>query len=231
MLNRAKTLTNQVASFFKSTPPTQPFVPAHTRFSSAVELKAIADALQKINAKKDSLRKLADEKGVESPEEATYAILNHILEITKERVTAFNAAGYKKDDYSNVRDMYELTAQLKAIVLVSEDDKEKLNSVTVDKPIAKNATIGAAFVAAPVAAVAIVASGGLALLAGVGALALMRPANDYLTKEKVISWDTESKELVLSFIDVVDKTNVELSKYLAENKPVQENSMSALKLV
>ncbi len=229
MLSR---VTNQVTSFFKKEQPQQRFIQPFTRFSSAVELKGIAEILEKIHTKKEGLKKIADEKGAGSDEFATYEILDHLLNVTRDKISEFNGLDIKRDIYSNIKDMCDLTAQLKAIITVTEKDKEALNSVTIDKPIAKNATLGAALVATPVVALAVIGSGGLALLAGVGALALMKPANDYLTQAKVITWDTESKELVLSFIDTVNKTNVNLSKYLAENAPAQDgNKMSALKLV
>jgi hypothetical protein len=55
------------------------------------------------------------------------------------------------------------------------------------------------------------------LISVAGSAALSKPANDYLTSAKIISWDTESKDMVMAFVEVVDKANKNLSTYIDEN--------------
>src|SRR3990167_892384 len=200
--NVANTVTGKVSStysalFVKSTPHHQ-FIQLFTRFSSAAEMHGVAEALEKLNDKKYSMKKLADEKGVQSDEFKTYNILNRILEESGRLISDFNQLPIK-DYYSSMQDLHALTTRFHELVVVTEEDKQALNSVALDKPIAKNAAVTSAIFAVPAIPMSLLFGPIGTIICVAGGALLSRSANDYLTANHIISWDTESKDLVLEF--------------------------------
>lgn len=219
----ATTVTDKVGSFFAKTEPHHEFIKEHTRFYSSNEMNGIREVLEKLNDKRFSLKKIADEKGVQSEEFASYMIINRIMDEAGKIISDYNQSPSKPDQFSNIKDLVDLTTRLKTLVAVSEQDKQTLNSVAMDKPIAKNAAVTSALFAVPAIPLALML-GPVGVLIGVaGSAALSKPANDYLTSAKIISWDTESKDMVMAFVEVVDKANKNLSTYIEEN-PQQDIS-------
>ena len=196
----------------------------HTRFHSAVELSEVAKILDKLIAKKDQLKKLADTKGNQSEEFATYTVMNHVIEQAHEHITAFNALPMKPDMFSNLKDMQGLMQQLHDILTVSEQDQETVNSVFKDKPLARNAALTVAMLSLPVLPFFVFGASAAAALWGVSGLLAIKPTNDYLLSVKAINWDTESKELLMGFIETVDKTNTSLAEYIQANEAPPVNS-------
>lgn len=221
MLNRVKTaitdssayrtVSTSVSGLFHSTNNAN--IPVeHTRFKSATELSAIATAIDALDEKRQRLTKIAESSGDGSNEYATCEVIANVILMSREKIEVFNASPYKPTQLENMEEMLKLTGELKGIINISDDDNRVLESMTLDKPYAKNVVVQGGLFALPALPLVVfgpgILVGGLAL----AGYALAKPANDYLTSSKVIDWDTESKSLIMNFIDAVDTANKALDR-------------------
>lgn len=222
--NTARKVTNSIQGFFSKPETQSQFILPYTRFSTSAELKGIAEVLEKLFAKKEAMKKIADEKGAQSNEFATFTTLEAILADTNKAIIEFNQAAIKPDVLANMKDIYELTVKLKPIASVTEEQQATLNSVTADKLNAKSTAASAALFAAPFIPALLLGPGVFAVALGVGAFVAAKPASDYLIANGLITFDAESKVLMASYLDLIDKTNKNLEKFLADNNVAVENS-------
>lgn len=228
--NTALKVTNTVQGFFKKAETQGTFIQPFTRFSTSAELKGIAEVLEKLFAKKEALKKLADEKGAQSNEFATYTTLDAVLTDSNNAIVEFNQSPIKPDVVSNMKDIYVLTAKLKPIASVTDEQQATLNSVTADKLNAKSTAASAALFAAPFLPALLLGPGAIALALGVGAFVAAKPASDYLIANGLITFDAESKVLMGNYLDQIVQTHKNLEKFLVENNvAVENNNASAVK--
>lgn len=227
--NTALKVSNTVQGFFAKTEPQSQFIQPFTRFSTFTELKEIADALEKLYAKKEAMKKTADEKGAGSPEFNTYSTLQAVLNDTDEVIKKFNTENTKPDVLSNMKDIYELTAKLIPIASVTDEQKATLNSVMTDKLNAKSTAASAALFAAPFLPALLLGPGVFAVALGVGAFVVAKPASDYLIANGLITFDAESKVLMANYLDIATKVNKNIEKYLADNHVAVATAVPAVK--
>src|SRR3990167_9403582 len=109
--NTARKVTNSIQGFFNKPEPQGQFILPFTRFSTSAELKGIAEVLEKLFAKKEAMKKVADDKGAQSNEFATYTTLEAILTDTNKAIVEFNQAAIKPDVLANMKDIYDLTVK------------------------------------------------------------------------------------------------------------------------
>ena len=228
--NTALKVTNTVQGFFAKPETQSTFIQPFTRFSTSAELKGIADVLEKIYVKKEALKKLADEKGAQSNEFATYTTLDAILTDSNKAILEFNQSPIKPDVLSNMKDTYILTSKLKPIASVTDEQKTTLNSVTADKLNAKSTAASAALFAAPLLPALILGPGAIAIALGVTAFIAAKPASDYLIANGLITFDAESKVLMGNYLDMIMQAHKNLEKFLIDNNvAVENNNVSAVK--
>lgn len=220
------TVTDKVSGLFAKPDQHHQFIPEFSRFGSAKEMNGIAEILEKLNDKKFFLKKIADEKGVQSDEFSTFRVIEHLMDEVSRIISEFNQSQMKADYYSNVEDLLKLTEQLEKLVQLPDQEKKALNSVAADKPYAKNALVTSSLFAIPGIPLTLLLGPVGAGISLIGGALLSRPANEYLTQQHIISWDTETTALVTSFVDAVTKAKTNLSKYLEDNKPVKDAAPS-----
>lgn len=222
--NTARKVTTSIQGYFSKPVPQEKFIQPFTRFAGSAQLIGIAEVLEKLFAKKEAMKKIGDEKGFHSNEYATYTTLQAILTDTMNAIVEFNQTASKPEELANMKDIYDLTVKLKPIASVSDEQQATLNSVTVDKLNVKSTAASAALFAAPFIPALLLGPGFIAVALGVGAFVAAKPASDYLIANGLITFDAESKVLMASYLDLIDKTNKNLEKFLADNNVAVENS-------